>query len=98
MVSLPWDIGTPRHWNLESKHRDIGTSGHWNPKCTGRGKGTDGRTGKGHRPEERHFSGIPSGVVGGFSAAWFMAKPLTEVTTSWVVHVCCRYSLPVAKL
>ena len=50
---LPWDIGTPRHWNPESKHRDIGTSGHWNPKCTGRGKGTDPRTGNGHRPEER---------------------------------------------
>ena len=52
-VSPPWDIGTPRHWNPESKHRDIGTSGHWNPECTGRGKGTDLRTGKGHRPEER---------------------------------------------
>ena len=85
---LPWDIGTPRHWNPESKHRDIGTSGHWNPECTGRRKGTDPRTGNGHRPEERHFSGIPSGVVGGFSAAWFMAKPLMEVTTSWV-GACC---------
>ena len=50
---LPWDIGTPRHWKPESKHRDIGTSGHWNPRCTGRRKGTDPRTGKGHRPEER---------------------------------------------
>ena len=50
---LPWNIGTPRHWNPESKHRDIGTSGHWNPECTGRGKGTDLRTGKGHRPEEK---------------------------------------------
>ena len=50
---LPWDIGTPRHWNLESKHRDIGTSGHWNPKCTGRRKGTVPITGNGHRPEER---------------------------------------------
>ena len=69
-------------------HRDIGTLGHWNPECTGRGKGTDLRAGNGHRPEERHFSGIPSGVVGGFSAAWFMAKPLMEVTTSWV-GACC---------
>ena len=43
------DIGTPRHWNPESKHRDIGTAG----KCTGRGEGTDPRTGKGHRPKER---------------------------------------------
>ena len=49
---LPWDIGTPRHWNPESKHRDTGTSGHWNPKCTGRRKGTHPRTGNGHRPEE----------------------------------------------
>ena len=53
---LPWDIGTPRHWNPESKHRDTGTSGHWNPKCTGRRKGTDPRTGNGHRPEERFSS------------------------------------------
>ena len=67
-------------------------SGHWNPECTGRRKGTDLRTSKGHRPKERHFPGIPSGIVGGFSAAWFMAKPLIEVTTSWVVHVGCRYS------
>ena len=43
---LPWDIGTPRHWNPKSKHRDIGTSGHWNSKCTGRRTGTDPRTGK----------------------------------------------------
>ena len=50
---LPRDIGTPRHWNPELKHRDIGTSGHWNPECTGRGTGTDPRTGNGHRPEER---------------------------------------------
>ena len=72
--SLPRDIGTPRHWNPESKHRDIGIAGHWNPECTGNGKGTDPRTGKGHRPKEQHFSGIPSGVVGGFSAAWFIGQ------------------------
>ena len=28
----PRDIGNPRHWNPESKHRDITTSAHWNPK------------------------------------------------------------------
>ena len=58
------------------------------------------REGNGHRPENRQRAPTrgtalfryPSGIVGGFSAAWFMAKPLTEVTTSWVVHVGCRYS------
>ena len=87
--SLFRDIGTPRHWNLESKHRDIGTSGHWNPECTGRGKGTDPRTGKGHRPEERFsFFRYPLAVTGGLSAARFTAKLLMEVTTSWV-GACC---------
>ena len=60
--------------------RDIGTPG----KCTRWRKGTDPRTGKGHRTKERHFSGILSGFVGSFSAAWFMAKLLIEFTTSWV--------------
>ena len=31
-------------------------------------------------------------VTGGLSAARFIAEPLMEVTTSWVVHVGCRYS------
>ena len=90
---FPWDIGILRHWNPESKHRDIGTSGHWNPECTGRRKGTDLRTGKGHRPEERFScSGTPLAVAGGLSAARFIAEPLMELTTSWVVRVGCRYS------
>ena len=90
---LPWDIGTPRHWNPESMQRDIGTSGHWNPKCTGRRKGTVPITGNGHRPEERFsFSGTPLAVTGGLSAARFTAEPLMEVTTSWVVHVGCNCS------
>ena len=74
-------------------HRDIGTSQHWNPECTRRGTGTDPRTGKGHQPEER-FSlfRYPLAVTGGLSAARFVAEPLKEVTTFWVVHVGCRYS------
>ena len=69
---LPWDIGTPRHWNPESKHRDIGTSGHWNPECTGRGKGTDPRTGKGAPTQGNGVSPRASSAV--FSAAWFMGQ------------------------
>ena len=38
------------------------------------------------------FSGTPLAVTGGLSAARFSAEPLMEVTTSWVVHVGCRYS------
>ena len=30
----------------------------------------------------------PLAVTGGLSAAWFVAKPLMEVTTSWV-GACC---------
>ena len=80
--------GFPSLGTLEA--RVDAPSGHWNPECAGRGKG--------HRPENRQraptqgtalsLSGIPSGVVGGFSAAWFMAKPLMEVTTS-LVGACC---------
>ena len=72
--SLPRDIGTS----------DIGTRVH--------------REGKGHRPENPQraptqgkalsLSRISSGVVGGFSAARFIAEPLMEVTTSWV-GTCC---------
>ena len=80
----PRDIGTPSRCAGTLEPRDIGTPG----KCTRWGKGIDPITGKGHRPKERHFSGIPSGVVGGFSTAWFMAKLLMEVTTSWV-GACC---------
>ena len=82
-VSPPWDTGTPRHWNPESKHPDIGTSGHWNPKCTGRRKGTDPRTGKGYRPKERHFfqvspraSWAVSSLPGSWpSRSWRLRRP-----------------------
>ena len=36
---------------------------------------------KGHRPKNRPSSGIPLVVAGGFSAAWFLAMPLIQVTT-----------------
>ena len=95
--SLPRDIGTPRHWNPESMHRDA--PGHWEPRDIGTpsaqggeraptrepAKGTDPRNGF-------LFSGTPLAVTGGLSAARFTAEPLMEVTTSWVVHVGCRYS------
>ena len=74
-------------------------TGHWNPETLEpRDIGTPSnkvhREGKRHTPEKRQraptqgtalsLSGILLGVVGGFSAAWFMAKPLMEVTTSWL--------------
>ena len=76
------------HWN-----RDIGTPS----RSTGTLEPRVHREGKGHRPENQQraptrepapsLSVIPSGVVGGFSAAWFMAARfiavlLMEVTTS----------------
>ena len=69
------------HWNPETLEPRVEAPGHWN---LGTLEPQVHREEKGHRPEERHFSGVPSGVVGGFSAAWFMTKPLIEVTMSWV--------------
>ena len=83
--SLPRDIGTPRHWNPESKHRtleprDIGT-----PSAQGGERAPTREPGMGTDPRNGFlFSGTPLAVTGGLSAARFTAEPLMEVTTSWV--------------
>ena len=86
--SLPRDIGTPRHWNPELKHWDIGTlSAQGGERAPTREPGIAPTRGT-----VFFCSGTPLAVTGGLSAARFIAEPLKEVTTSWVVHVGCRYS------
>ena len=70
--SLPRDIGTPRHWNPESKHRDIGTSGHRNPECTGRGKAPTREPAKGTDPMNGIFQVSPraSSAVSSLPGSW----------------------------
>ena len=58
---------------------------HWKPRT--------GPAHKGHCPKNWPSSGIPLVVAGGFSAAFFMAKPLTEVTTRTFLSflVCVKF-------
>ena len=78
--SLPRDIGTPSRCTGTLEPRDIGTSS----AQVGERAPTRGTV--------FFCSGTPLAVTGGLSAARFIAEPLKEVTTSWVVHVGCRYS------
>ena len=75
------DVGTPSRSTGTLEPRDIGT-----PSAQEGERAPTREQAKGTDPRNGTFQVIPSGIVGGFSAAWFMAKPLTEVTTSWVVH------------
>ena len=82
------DIGTPSRSTGTLEPRGIGTpSAHGGERAPTRGtaKGTDPRNGF-------LFFRYTLSVTGGLSAARFIAEPLMEVTTSWVVHVGCRYS------